>query len=212
MPRWVVLVAGLLAVTAAAGAADRDEQLEQARAHLKAGNPARAIEVYRELQVDYPDDPAVLFGLGCAQYRRAEQHVEAEQAEEAAAMFEKARGVFDRVVSAQGADVAADAAFNRANCVARVAELTPAREKYQEAVAALRKAEAAYEAVLREYPDDARAKMNLDHVRYSLKKLLQRPPEAQESVFEYAETDIVGADAKAEKATVKLVVPETSQP
>lgn len=224
MLRRAALLAGFLAILGNAHALSRGEGLERAQGHLEAGNPARAIELYRELQVDHPQDPAVLFGLGCAQYRRAEQHVQAEQPEEAAKMFEAARGVFDRVLSAEDARVAADGAFNRANCVARIAELTPAGEKYDEAVAALRKAESAYEAVLREHPDDARAGQNLDHVRYALKQLLRNPPEEQEkeddqqddqqnaaSVFEYAETDIEGADAKTEAETVELVMPEKNQ-
>ncbi len=79
--------------------------------------------------------------------------------------------------------------------------------------------------MLSEYPEDARAAQNLDHVRYELKKLLQNQPEKQEqeddqqqdqeglqSVFEYAETDIEGAAANAESDTVELVVPGKRQP
>jgi tetratricopeptide (TPR) repeat protein len=203
-------------------------RLEQAQTHLRANDSAKALEIYRELQVEHPESEPAVFGAGCAQYVQGESKLALNAGEEAVAAFAEARASFERLVGSRNPEIRANAAFNRANCIAQTAKLTAANpEQYEAGVAALREAAAAYGVVLKEFPDHAGAKQNLDHVQYLLKKMLQNPPEKKEqdkdqkeppkdedqpkpvSVFIRAATELPGAEAQIhpESDTVELVPP-----
>ncbi len=204
-------------------------RLDAAAAQLQRGDAAGALQAYQDLLVDYPDAAEVAFGAACARYRIAEQALAAAQAEGAVQGFEEARAAFDPLRQSRDARIRREAAFNAANSVAQTALVAEQAAPPQEAVAALREAAAAYEAVLREHPDHAGAQQNLDHVRYRLKLLLQQPKQEQEqqqqeqppqeqpklfSVFLDARTEL--DDARAEihpdEAMVELVPEKGSQP
>jgi tetratricopeptide (TPR) repeat protein len=174
-----LLTAALLAGGGAAAAVP-DRALRAAEEAARAGNHDAAVEQYRALQVDYPDDPRVLFGLGCAHYRKAESLPEGVDPAQRAGIYQEAQAVFDRLLGAADPAVRADAGFNRGNCVAQRAALVP-DTSFKEKVQALRQAVAAYEAVLREHPDHAQTRQNLDHVRYRLRSLLQNPPDGEDA-------------------------------
>lgn len=216
---------GLSLPALAAGYRDRIAAAEEL---VRKGDAAEAVAAYQALQVDYPGEAAVLFGLATAQYRRGEALI-GEQPQEAVTAFQEARTAFDRVLEGEPTRFSAHAAFNRANCIAKVAAAIPP-DQHQQAVAGYRAAAAAFEAVLKAYPDYEAARRNLDHVRYKLKTLLQQPPENQEEseepedqppqdqpprvgVFLNATTELEKAEAKVsgDNEVLELIVGEQEQ-
>ncbi len=204
-------------------------RLEAAAAQLQGGDAAGALQAYQDLLVDYPDAVEVAFGAACARYRFAEQALAAAQAENAVKGFGEARAAFDSLRQSRDARIRREAAFNAANSLAQTALIIERAAPPQEAVAALRDAAAAYEAVLREHPGHAGAQQNLDHVRYRLKLLLQQPKQEQEqqqqeqppqeqpklfSVFLDARTELDSARAEIhpDEAMVELVPEKGPQP
>ncbi len=204
--RWLrCLAAAVLfaSVGLGAGAASFREELRRADDHLHVGNATEALEIYHELQVDYPESEEVLYGTGCALYVQGEDHREVNEFDTAVKSFQEAQAAFERLHGTDDEGSRALGAFSRANCLASVAKAVapdpeapnammqmppganPAapsqpQDQYEQGVAAYREAVSAYDAVLKEFPGHAGAKQNLDHVRYLLKKLLQNPPEKQE--------------------------------
>ncbi len=215
-----------LALTLAAGAAAESFSggLSGAAALLRDGDAAAALRAYRELEVEHPDSTPVLFGIGCAQYAAAEAQAADNPGEAARPVFEEARNTFERIPAAD-TTVRAHAAYNAANCLVWAARTYAVPAEYEAKVAMLRRAVAAYEEVVRNQPDHARALQNLDHARFELKKLLQHPPEKQDqpqnpppqeppkaiSLFRRAVTEIPGAQANIlpDKHIVELVPPES---
>jgi len=174
----IALVCLLISLSALrAEAASYAARLHEAQTLLEKGDAAAAIERYRELQVDFPTDEAVLYGLGCAHYRHAEQiaSLPPGQATPPEAVFQAAITAFESLSSAQNPRIQENAIFNRANCLAqmgRAAAKDPSA--IQKAVSSLRMAIAAYEDLANRFPNNADVQQNLDHVRYLLKQLLQQ--------------------------------------
>ena len=188
MFRPVVAFAMCAALCLCAAAESRAARLSRAHAKLKESDPAAAIEILRELQVESPGDERVLYALGCAQYRLAEMQATGAPALPGAAptggLFDEAQATFGALSDARDPDIARHASFDRANCLAQSAKLAaqdPA--KAQAAISDLVLAASAYEDYLRKYPDDRDARQNLDHVRFLLKVLKQQQkddPQQQE--------------------------------
>jgi len=211
---WIgcACVALLLPGTAFAGS--MAERLDQANGHLRSGDAKRALELYREVQVDHPDEDRVIFGIGCAQYdqaallaKRAQSALPAEPEAEAETeatpgvteLYDAAADSFGRLAASPAPELRADAAFNRGNCQVGKAAFLETQAQRDGAVAAYREAIATYEALLKEAPEHAGARTNLDHARYKLKQLLrqeQEEPEEQEkpkSLFLEPRTELPGA-------------------
>lgn len=227
----VLLALLIVGAAAQAAAASLHAGLQHAESLASKGDWDGALDAYHALQVEHPNEDVVLFGLGCAQYRKAEGMPEGADPTDRGALYTEAQSTFERLTTSSNAQVAADAAFNRANCVAQKAAMIPdqqAKPKTQ----ALRQAIAAYEAVLASYPEHAGARKNLDHVRYSLRLLQQnmqeqknednkneqsddkQPPEPPQQIalFTEAQTEIPGAKAvvSEDSDTVQLVQPGTA--
>lgn len=224
-----LLVAVLTVIALLAGAAHAESRASRlARAHekLRESDPAAALEILRELQVEEPGDERVLYALACAQYRIAEAKQAVQRpGEDPAAAYREAQAGFEALTGAKDPAIARQASFDRANCLAQTAKLGAGDpERAKEAIAGLRNAAAAYEAHLLRFPDDKGARQNLDHVRFLLKTLQQKeeeqpkedqqggpppeqPPAAMLSVRNPA-TEIPGAKAVvSEDAIVQLVTP-----
>lgn len=228
----VIAACLLLSLANAAGAASVRSGVSQAEALVAKGDWEGALEAYHALQVEHPNEDLVLFGLGCAQYRKAEAMPEGADPAARAALYSEAQATFERLTTSSNPRVAADAAFNRANCVAQKAALLPEQE-FKPKVAALQQAVGAYESVLASHPDHTAAQGNLDHVRYTLRMLQQSKPEEQENkddkgdenkdeqkkqppqqiiFFTDAQTEIPGAQAvvSPDSDTVELVRPSAA--
>lgn len=222
-----LLLAVFLALAAQASAESLGRGIERVDAALQTGAPENALAICRELQVEYPDAEAVAFGIGCAHYATGEAHADLGDTEKAAQSFEEARAAFEPLLASEDTRLRAHAAFNAATCVARLAKMQETPGQYQKRVAALREAVTAYEAVVREYPGHAKARHNLDHVRFLLKRLLQNPPETPPeqqqcppkekpktvSVFTRAWTEVSDAKARIlpDKTAVELIHPATGE-
>ena len=169
----------LIACTAAADAFN--DRLRHGNALLRSGDAEGAIALYRELQVENPASEILNFALGCAQYEAAEQHLDVKNDAEAEAALLAARDAFDRAQVGDDPALRRDAAYNRANAVARLAMLHDDAEDFAQTVQRYEESIKTYEEVLRRYPELDGARQNLDHMRYRLKKMLQNPPPPPES-------------------------------
>jgi len=217
MPNKIfALVCLLAAVPLSAFAATKEDALRA----LRGGNYDDALAQFQELQVAEPENPEILYGLGCVQYQRGLSRREANQAEEAKAAFQEAQAAFNGVLAGSGEHLHADAGFNLANVITQEAETAPAEDPKAQ-IAKWREAVAAYERVLAGAPSHEGARHNLDYARYKLKQLLQQPEEEKQdeqkpdeqppqqimTIFQSANTDIPGAQAIPSENTVELVQP-----
>ncbi len=228
--RKALLPIVMLALFVSGSAAARmsfSESLSIALDNLKSGNYDKAIEGFRELQVDHPDSAIVAYGIGKALYARAGHQEQLGAKEEASAAYKEAETAFTRVTGMKDPRIALESEFARLNAAARSALLVPPDQKYDDAVKALRGAIAGYEQFLREHPGHGGAQQNLDHVRLELKKLLQNPQQQQDKqddqkqppedkkqpmvYFQGASTEIPKAQVKAEDNQLQLVIPEKGE-
>ncbi|MCC6698378.1 MAG: tetratricopeptide repeat protein [Candidatus Hydrogenedentes bacterium] len=178
MRRAVLLI--LLVISGAVANADSfRERLNAANALLRAGKIEEAVDAYRELQIEEPESPELYYNLGCARFQQelkeGPQPPDTAQAEPVQP-FAEARASFDKAMTLGSGAVRRNAAFNRANCLAQTAKNMSQEEEQEQLVAAFQESIAAYEEVLRQFPDHQDARQNLDHMRYLLKKMLQKPP------------------------------------
>ena len=212
---WLLCAAGIVAVTHAATAVPVQD-IRAAQQQMEQGAAAEALETLQELLVDHPQSPEVRFSIGCAWFMLGDQQKDAGDVEAAQQAYSEARAVFDALLTHENAAIAREAAFNRANCLAREADMIEQTGDYGETVEALRRAAKAYETGLNEYPVHEQMRANHDHVRFRLKQLLQNPPPEEEqdeqdkqeqeqpdtpplmSYFGFTETDIPGAQAVSE--------------
>jgi len=199
-------------------------RLEEATGLLQQGLFDDAIKALEEMKVDFPDRPVLDYALGSAQYQRAEGLNAAGKPAEALSAYKDAETRFGGISAQNDPKVGLAAAFGRANAMAQQAKIAASPDKYKEAITALRNTEAAYLDVIKRDPHYPGAQQNLDHIRLMLKKLLQNPPQSQQngeqqqppedqkkqpqpklvSVFRGATTQLPGATAVADGATVTL--------
>ncbi|MFM1919735.1 MAG: hypothetical protein RLZZ303_1369 [Candidatus Hydrogenedentota bacterium] len=171
----------ILLASGAASAASFNERLSEANSLLSSGRYDEAVAMLDELKVDYPERPAIDYALGVAQYQRAEGLNAAGKPGEALAAYQDAENRFAGISAHADEEVAVAAAFARANAMAQQAKMTAASpDKFKEGVAALRKAEQAYVELIKRAPGLVAAQRNLDHVRLTLKRMLQNPPQNPE--------------------------------
>ncbi len=200
------------------------DRLNAAKEQLSQGLFDDAVKGLDEMKVDFPDQPVLDYALGTAQYQRAEGLNAAGKPDEALGAFKDAETRFGGISQHANEKVALAATFGRANAMAQQAKMSATPEKQQEAIEALRNAEAAYVDLLKRDPAYPGAQQNLDHIRLVLKQMLQQPSQPQPpqeeqqeqqkqppqkqpklvSVFRGASTELPGATATADGATVTL--------
>lgn len=173
-----------IALVACGGFAQADafrSELIRGNALVRSGDVEEALGVYRNLQVERPESDQLYYAFGCAHFEAAEQHAGMKRLEDALTAYGEARESFERARLSSAPELRRNAAFNAANCVAKqalslaeTAEYEPTLEKFKESITG-------YEELLREYPDLSGARINLDHMRYRLKKMLQNPPPPQQA-------------------------------
>lgn len=156
------------------------EQLAYGNALLNSGDFEGAREVYRGLQVEHPENEAVYYSLGCADYEEGSSVVALQDPEGAIELFSSARDAFKRATTSRDKSLRVDASYNHANTMAQIAKQTVALGDQKATIAAFEEAVASYEGVLERYPEHKEARHNLDHIRYLLKRMLQVPPPEQQ--------------------------------
>jgi chemotaxis protein histidine kinase CheA len=166
----------LCAVALSSSAESFRERLNAANDLLRKGDVQGALEGYRDLRVDAPESPELLFNMGYAKYQEALRTVEGGTSTPDSNPFEEALTSFEKAQALGAGLIRQDAAFNRANCLAQYAKHIPAEAEQDTLIDAYQQSISAYEDVLRRYPDHGGARKNLDHMRYLLKKMLQNPP------------------------------------
>jgi tetratricopeptide (TPR) repeat protein len=155
-------------------------RLQKAHEHLQSGNAAKARELYEQLQIDEPDAEIVRYGIATSFYREAERALQEGEPEKAESAFASSEEAYKLLLNAENDQIRTSALFAEANIAAARAKMKLSPEQYDESVASFRQAVSNYEALVRDYPDFAPARQNLDHMRYQLKKLLQEPPPEEE--------------------------------
>lgn len=172
MRRWSLIFA---LCCAAAGADEFSDRLEQGNELLRRGDAAGALALFRELQVEEPNSPELLFSLGCANYQEAVREDTPRNPEETAALLEEARDAFERAEALAEDRRRADAGYNHANTLAQAAKRSASKDP-QEREKAYERSIRAYEQFLKRHPAHPQAAHNLDHMRYMLKRAQQAPP------------------------------------
>lgn len=223
---WYLVIAFGL-VTSAAWADAPRSAVHQAEQLLATGEAVRALESFRELQVDYPEDPAVQFGVACSLLLMGANAVAVNDPQAAAEAYGEARTVFETLKNAApSAAVRLQAAYNAGNAFLYTGQLMSAEQEYDQKVSMYRQAIAAFEDTLARDSGHGGARQNLDHARFQLKQLLQNPPEKQEqeqqqpppeqpplySIFMNPQTEIPGARAVPEDDDIVRFVPPGGQP
>lgn len=166
----------LCAVSLGSSAESFRERLNAANDLLRKGDIQGALDGYRDLRVDAPESPELLFNLGYAKYQEGLRTVEGGTSTPEANPFEEALASFEKAQAFGTGSLRQDAAFNRANCLAQFAKHMSDETEQGALIEAYQRSVSAYEDVLRQYPDHGGARKNLDHMRYLLKKMLQNPP------------------------------------
>ena len=180
MDKKIVITVLVLACSAAWAGESFNEQLAKGHALLQNGDVDGALAQYRDLQTEDPESDVLYYSTGCAEYGKGLQEVELKAPEDALASFKTAKESFQKVIGSSDPDLRKNAAFNHANCTARIATQAAAAQKYEETVAAFKESVGEYEQFLKEHPDHEGARKNLDHMRYLLKSMLQNPPPPQD--------------------------------
>ena len=181
MNRGFVLAGLLCVVPLFAGFADSfRERIEYGNALLNSGNFEGAREVYRNLQIEHPENAVIYYSLGCADYEEAETAAAIRDVETALEGFASARDAFRQAMASRERWLREDAHYNHANSLAQIAKQTALRGEQEATITAFEEALSAYEDVLERYPEHAEAQHNLEHMRYLLKRMLQDPPPPEE--------------------------------
>lgn len=175
------LVLLLCALTCSLAEADTfRSDLIHGNALLKSGDFEKALQTFRNLQVDHPESQEVFYALGCTHYETAEQEMKLHHIQEALEGFSQAADCFQKATKGGDPEIARNAAYNEANAFAKRAIQSAEAGQYDQAIPQIQESIKKYEEVLKRYPDMTAAQQNLDHMRYRLKKLLQNPPPQQE--------------------------------
>ena len=181
------------------------KEIRQAQTLMDQGAPGEALDMLKELLVDYPESPEVRFSVGCAWFMLGGKHMAEGNVEEAQKAYKAAKSAFDALLLRNDGVISREATFNRANCAAMEAMTYDPQRQYGEAMAALRRAVDAYENGLKEYPDHEGMQANLDHVRLQLKQLLQNtPPEEEQQEEQPPETPPPPVFSRFGSAATKL--------
>lgn len=156
------------------------EQVDYGNALLNSGDFEGAREVYRNLQIEHPENEIVYYSLGCVDYEEGESVSALEDPEGAIEFFTSAREAFQQATTSREESIRVDAAYNHANSVAQIAKHKASLGDQQATITAFEESVQAYEELLDRYPDHEKARHNLDHMRYLLKRMLQNPPKNDE--------------------------------
>lgn len=156
------------------------EQIDYGNALLNSGDFEGAREVYRNLQIEHPENGIVYYSLGCADYEEGESVSALGDPEGAIEFFSSARDSFQQATTSREKPIRVDAAYNHANSVAQIAKHKASLGDQQATITAFEESVQAYEEFLDRYPGHEKARHNLDHMRYLLKRMLQNPPKSDE--------------------------------
>jgi Ca-activated chloride channel family protein len=159
----------------AASAESLHDRIQHANGLLRSGETDKALDAYRNIQVDNPDSPVLDYNIGCAEYEKAMKALQSKEGKADTGALSEAIESFDRAVHSADPAVSESAAFNRANCFAQTAKNAEGAAQ-ADRVKSFQEAIRAYEDVLKKDPGNGGAKQNIDHLRYMLKKTPPPPP------------------------------------
>ena len=179
MSLGIALAFLLMAAQGAFAAESFDTRLARAHDTLRNGDPDGALTTYRELQTEDPESEVLYYSMGCAQYEQGAKLIEDKAPRDAVESFKTSRESFEKVLNARDPEIRKDAQYNHANAAAQIAINSVSAQQYEESKKAFEDSVKEYEVFLKQYPDHADARQNLDHVRYMLKSMLQNPPPQQ---------------------------------
>ncbi|GMW01315.1 MAG: hypothetical protein AMXMBFR84_24520 [Candidatus Hydrogenedentota bacterium] len=153
-----------------------EDGFNRANALLRSGEADDALEAYRKLQIDQPELPSLYFGIGCAEFENALEKSRAQQGSSRDNVFSIAETAFEKAARTNDPALRRDAEFNLASASARKAIAAPEGASPDEMKARYKEGINAFERFLEKYPGHEGAEQSLDHLRYSMKRMLQQPP------------------------------------
>ncbi len=177
-----MLAAAILAAATGVYAQGFDSRFEEGYTLLRAGDPDGALESFHQLLTEDPESEFVQYSIAAGHYEKGLKELEIEASEEAIEQLRLARNGFNTLRNAKDPFLRDNAPFNAANSTAQVAKHYDPDEQYDRRVQALRDAMVAYEKLLRQQPEHAGAKTNLNHARYLLKTMMQDPPPEKKNI------------------------------
>ena len=128
----------------------------------------KALEYYKNAQVESPEDPVLHFNIGNVLLKK-------KKYEEAIKEFEQASALF------QEPDRMADAHYNIGVAHYRMAEQKASMENLQEAIKKLEEAMASNQLAMKRNPDDPDAKFNYEQAKRLWKQLLEELKQQQKN-------------------------------
>lgn len=186
-----------------------EDAIEKGAQLQRSGIPDEALQWLLEARVEAPESKELLFAIAGAEAALGDHLLEQHDLEGARSRFVGARETYGRCANAP--HLAAGAVYNAATCLLRLDGVLERQKDYAGRVENLKAAVTALDAVVGSYPDQVRAKKNLDYARYQLALLLQSPPKAPEKEEEKApkdepkpETGVAGATTQLPGATVEV--------
>lgn len=208
--RWSNLlpVIGALTLLSACAGGPR-EAIDKGNQLAQSGATEDGLNVLLEARVEAPESVELLFAIAGAEAALGDRLLEQHDLEGARSRFMDARATFGRCANAP--HLAGGAAYNAATCLLRLDNVLERGKDYAGRVENLKAAVAALEAVVSAYPDQPRAKKNLDCARYRLALLLQSPPSESENQDGNGQEDepdpasgVAGASTQLPGATVEV--------
>lgn len=188
--RNLIVAAMVITCSAQAAAQMFDARLADAFSRIESGDYDGAVQEFNELKVDHPQSELIDYGLASALYAKAAHDYETGNREMAEVGMNAARKRFQDLRQSPQPEVSRDAQFGEANSLAIVArdkareyiEKFPVvrPEDYKTAEETAGNAVRALEDYVARYPEDDRARTNLNHARYTLKSIQQRQPDQQQ--------------------------------
>lgn len=178
MPRFILLIA-LCFVPQLAWSQSLGEGLNAGYSLIESGEAEAAMEHFLKLQKDAPESNEVRYGLGVAQYERGLSTAENEDPEGGLSYLQQAHGNFTELVTMAEPVLSNNARYAAANSSAQLAKLSASTGEWEKMLSAFKSSIRAYEDVLSLEPEHRAARRNLEHMRYTLKTMLQNPPPEQ---------------------------------
>ena len=177
--RWISLLllpGALTLLPACTGGTGR--ALEKGGQLQRSGQPAEALQCLLEARVEAPESTELVFSIAGAEAALGDHLLAQHDLEGARSRLAAARETYGRC--AVEPKLAGGVAYNVATCLLHLDGVLERQADYAGRVENLRAAVTALDAVVVAYPEQARAKKNLDCARYRLALLLQSAPSASE--------------------------------
>lgn len=178
--RSLCMVIALTLLAPWASAASFGQKLQEGNAKLKKGDIEGAMDIYRDLQIEEPESDVLAYNMGLAQYKSAKDLINRNAFGDASTALDEAAKDFQTALKGSSDRVREAARISLADTAVQAAYGAEAAQDYKNAVKGYEDAIHQYQDILSSEPHNMAVARNINHCRYRLKKLLQKPPPKQQ--------------------------------